>query len=135
MRLTISFLIAALVSSVALAQDADPGRRLFETRCALCHGADGNGGDTGPPIAQRLATRDDAQLATLIREGLPGRGMPPNPVAGADMGSLVRFLRSIQRRAVDRDLVRMKLQTTSGKTLDGFVLGEGFDDLQLQTAD
>jgi alcohol dehydrogenase (cytochrome c) len=135
MRLTKSLLIAALVSPLALAQDADPGKRLFETRCALCHGADGNGGDTGPPIAQRLATRDDAQLATLIHEGLPGRGMPPNPLAGAELDSLVRFLRSIQHRAADRALVRMKVQTTSGKTLDGFVLGEGFDDLQLQTAD
>ena len=40
----------------------DPGRRIFEARCARCHGADGNGGDMGPAIAQRLTPLDDQQL-------------------------------------------------------------------------
>jgi alcohol dehydrogenase (cytochrome c) len=124
-----------LAVTCGLAQDVDPGRKLFENRCALCHGADGNGGDTGPPIAMRLATRDDARLTALIREGLPTRGMPPNQVADAEMGNLIRFLRSIQRRAFDRPQVRMRVQTTAGKTLDGLVLGEGFEDLQLRTDD
>ena len=30
------------------------GRRVFETRCAVCHGNDGHGGDTGPSIVYRL---------------------------------------------------------------------------------
>src|ERR1039457_1679513 len=135
MRLSTSLFISMLAVSCGLAQDGDPGRKLFENRCALCHGADGNGGDTGPPIAMRLATRDDARLTALIREGLPARGMPPNQVADAEMGNLIRFLRSIQRRAFDRPQIRMKVQTTTGQTLDGLVLGEGFDDLQLRTDD
>ncbi len=132
MRLVIAIIFAACL---ALGQDAATGQKLFETRCAICHGDDGNGGDTGPPIGRRLATHDNAQLATLIREGLPGRGMPPNPVPDEEMGNLVRFLRGIQRRAADRTPVRMQVRTTDGQTLDGLVLGEGFADLQLQTDD
>ena len=40
----------------------DPGRAAFESRCARCHGGDGNGGEMGPPIAQRLPPLDDQQL-------------------------------------------------------------------------
>ena len=69
-----------LFASLAFSQDADAGRVLFEKTCARCHGADGNGGEMGPPIGRRLAQRDDQQLATLIRNGLPQQGMPPNQV-------------------------------------------------------
>ena len=131
--------VLALVSafSVAAVQNVEPGRQPFETRCARCHGADGNGGDMGPPIALRLATRDDQQLAGLIRDGLPGRGMPPSRVADPEMADLLKFLRTIQRRATAESVARktLQLQTTSGKTLEGQVLAEGFDDMQLRTED
>jgi len=54
-------------------QAVDPGRRLFETRCGTCHGGDGNGGEMGPGILFRLPARDDQQLISLVREGLPER--------------------------------------------------------------
>src|SRR5262245_61335931 len=99
--------------AAAPAQDADPGRKVFETRCARCHGADGNGGEMGPPIVLRLGTRDDQQLASFIREGLPPRGMPPSAVPDAEMGALIKFLRTIERRA--EPLIRRSVRTTDGK--------------------
>src|SRR5262245_66496022 len=84
-----------LVCAPAFAQEA--GRRTFEARCGRCHGADGNGSEMGPAILQRLKGRDDAQLATLIHDGVPLRGMPPNPMPDAELQELVRFLRTIQR--------------------------------------
>ena len=117
------------------AQAPDPGRAAFESRCARCHGGDGNGGEMGPPIAMRLPGLDDQQLAKLIHDGLPARGMPPSVITDAEVGDLIKFLRTIQRRAEAAPLVRMKLQTTDGKALDGHVLAEGFDDLQLRTDD
>jgi alcohol dehydrogenase (cytochrome c) len=60
--------------------------------------------------------------------------MPPSVVPDQEMAELVKFLRTIQRTA-DRPLVRMTARTTDGKALDGLVVGEGFDDLQLQTDD
>ena len=121
--------------SPVLAQDPEPGRRAFEARCARCHGADGNGGEMGPAIAPRLASLDDAQLRTLIHEGLPAKGMPPSVIDPPELTDLIAFLRAIQRRASQAPVVRLKVQTTGGATLDGQVLGEGFDDLQLRTDD
>jgi alcohol dehydrogenase (cytochrome c) len=127
--------VFAIVSAL-FAQNVEPGRKAFETRCARCHGADGNGGEMGPPIALRLAAHDEEQLAALIRTGLPARGMPPSPIADPDMEDLLKFLRTIQRRDADKPVPRtLQIRTTDGKTLVGQVLGEGFDDLQVRTAD
>src|SRR5689334_14480874 len=113
-------------------QPADPGRAVFETRCARCHGADGNGGEMGPPIAMRLAGLQEAELTKLIREGIPPKGMPPNPVSSGEMGDLIKYLRTLQRRAEAAAIVRKSVRTTDGRTLDGEVAAEGFDDLQLR---
>jgi alcohol dehydrogenase (cytochrome c) len=130
--LTIAFGLAAQEP-----QGVDPGRQTFEAHCARCHGADGNGGDIGPPIVLRLRAHNDEQLASLIRNGLPARGMPPNRIASTEMAGLLNFLRTIQHRAAASPLGgrKLQLQTTEGKAIQGQVLGEGFDDLQLRTDD
>jgi alcohol dehydrogenase (cytochrome c) len=115
------------------AQKIDPARKTFESVCARCHGADGNGGEMGPPIALRLPDLDDKQLAKLIREGIPAKGMPPIPTTDAEMAGLLKYLRTIERRAPPP--VRMTVTTTDGRTLEGQLLGEGFEDLQLRTDD
>jgi alcohol dehydrogenase (cytochrome c) len=119
--------------AVVFAQNVDTGRKSFEDRCARCHGADGNGGEMGPPIALRLSTLDDQQLTTVIRDGVPLKGMSPSVVADSELSELVKFLRTIQRRAPP--IVRVTLQTTDGKTIDGQLLGEGFDDVQVLSDD
>ncbi len=138
-----SIIRRALLGSAALActvsalhgQDLDAGRKAFEARCARCHGGDGNGGEMGPPIRERLATRDNEQLAKLIHDGLPLKGMPPADVGDAEAAHIVRFLRSIERRPETAPVVRLKVQTTDGRVLDGRVMGEGFEDVQLMTDD
>ena len=129
--------ILALVpfTGLLVGQDVDAGRKVFESRCARCHGGDGNGGEMGPPITFRLTARDDQQLVALIHEGLPARGMPPSAVVDPELTDLVKFLRSIQRLPEEKPVVRLKIQTTTGATLDGQVLSEGFDDVQLLTDD
>src|SRR5712692_5059256 len=135
MLASLLLLLSALIAHTV--QDADPGRRSFEARCARCHGADANGGEMGPPIALRLATLDDQQLSTLIRDGLPARGMPPNPVAESETPDLLKFLRTIQRTSMASPVAARKIQvhTTGGTVIDGRVLGEGFEDLQVRTDD
>jgi alcohol dehydrogenase (cytochrome c) len=130
--------VAALLSLAAVDAGAQgppqsQGRQVFESRCAVCHGADGHGGDTGPSIVFRLPLLPDGDLHTLIRSGRPAKGMPPVPMADAELAAVTRFLRGIERR--EPDLVRRAVQTTDGRTLDGLVVGEGFDDLQLRTDD
>jgi alcohol dehydrogenase (cytochrome c) len=132
-----ALLVALLGLALNAAQGADPGRKAFETYCARCHGADGNGGEMGPPIAIRLAARDDEQLAKLIHDGLPERGMPPSLVEAHELPDLLKYLRGIQRRGAIEPVRRrtLRVQTTTNAALDGQVLGEGFDELQLRTAD
>src|SRR5207237_2852992 len=74
----------------------DVGRQAFESRCARCHGADGNGGDIGPPIGLRLYAYNDRELGSLIRNGLPARGMHTSRVPSPEMAKSLNFLRSIQ---------------------------------------
>src|SRR3954451_14155608 len=109
-------LCAGLVSAVLLpAQDTNAGRLIFESRCARCHGGDGSGGEMGPAIRGRLASRSDEQLARLIHEGTGA--MPPVSVVDAEMAPLVRFLRSLQSRG--REIVRVTAHLVDGKTLEG----------------
>src|SRR5437867_11195209 len=91
--ITLSFIFALNLA----AQDVTAGRAAFENRCGKCHGGDGNGGELGPAITGRLAARNDAQLAALIREGIPNK-MPGSVVPDAEMEDITRFLRSIQRQ-------------------------------------
>ncbi|MBA2356511.1 MAG: PQQ-binding-like beta-propeller repeat protein [Acidobacteria bacterium] len=109
------------------------GRTVFESRCAVCHGADGHGGDTGPSIVYRLPLLRDTDLTTLIRGGRPTKGMPATALPPVTLASLKRFLRGIERR--EAPLARTTVQTTDGRTLDGLVMNQGFDDLQLRTDD
>ena len=47
----------------------DAGRRVFESRCARCHGPEGGGGELGPAIVARVAARSDQELSALITAG------------------------------------------------------------------
>src|SRR5436190_7689246 len=134
-RLVAVLALAAGAATVVHAQPAPagPGRQVFTTRCAVCPGADGHGGDAGPSIVYRLPLLSDDELVTLLRAGRPQKGMPPMPMPVASRTELVRFLRGIQQR--ERPLARSTVQTTDGRTLDGLVLNEGLDDLQLRTDD
>lgn len=115
------------------AQSLEAGRKAFEDRCARCHGGDGEGGEMGPPIPVRLSALDDRDLTTLIRDGRDRRGMPGSVLSEPDMAGLLKFLRALQEEAPE--VVRRTVQTTDGRTLEGQVLGEGLNDLQLLTGD
>ena len=130
--------IAAISLAGALpaeAQPADAGKRTFDTICSRCHGADGGGGDMGPPIGLRLAALEDAALTALIVNGRIERGMPPSPLPPADLRRLVSYLRVLQRNTKEQPPKRLSATLVDGRTLDGIVVNEGFHDLQLRTAD
>jgi alcohol dehydrogenase (cytochrome c) len=74
-------------------------------------------------------------MIKLIHEGIPARGMPPSPISDSELPGLLKFLRIIERQALGKPVGRMTVQTTDGRKLEGEVLGEGFDDLQLRTDD
>jgi alcohol dehydrogenase (cytochrome c) len=129
-------------AGAASAQAPSPaGRAQFENRCGVCHGGDGNGGEYGPAMVAQLSARSDAQLATLIREGLPARGMPGSPnLTNAEISELTQFLRTLRPRAraaaTATTVPKVKLELTDGRTLEGTPLNHGVaDDVQLRTDD
>jgi cytochrome c oxidase cbb3-type subunit 3 len=75
------------------------GSALFASNCAMCHGADGRGGEHAPDIVtasdvQRLA---DKNLIDIVKNGIAGTGMPGFDELGQDkILALVSYLRTLQ---------------------------------------
>jgi|TARA_B100000586_G_scaffold75929_1_gene53300 putative heme-binding domain-containing protein len=55
----------------------DSGNKLFRLHCARCHGISGEGGEGSNLASTSLRyAKDDLGFFEIIREGLPGTGMP-----------------------------------------------------------
>lgn len=83
---------------------ADPqiiarGKVVFGASCVPCHGADARGGQLNGPNLLRsqlvLADRDGEMIGPVIQNGRPERGMPPFPLAAADVKAIVEFIHSL----------------------------------------
>jgi cytochrome c oxidase cbb3-type subunit III len=72
---------------------------LYESNCAGCHGLDGRGGEKGPNIATRpeISGRSDGEILAVLRQGVPGAGMPAfSRLGDAKLQVVVRHLRILQ---------------------------------------
>jgi alcohol dehydrogenase (cytochrome c) len=131
-RLSIALVLTLSADSVAAAQNVESGRQTFVTRCASCHGTDGNGGELGPAIAARAAVRSDEELRVVIRDGFPNAGMPSlTSIAGTEAGDLVAFLRTLRPRAVTTTPASARFTLTSGAMLEGRVMNWTQEDVQV----
>jgi putative heme-binding domain-containing protein len=95
------FLCALSVLAPAQQLNKGDGQQIFATRCATCHGLDGQGAERGPNIAGRREVRQlsDQALARVIGKGIPNAGMPAFGALGsAKIEALVHHLRSLQGR-------------------------------------
>src|SRR5262245_66146753 len=94
----VTFGLAMFVCASSVhAQRAESGQKVFASRCAACHGTEGGGGELGPSIVARIPLRSDAELEAVVREGLPGSGMPPFAnVPAAERADLIAFLRTLR---------------------------------------
>ena len=94
-----------------------PGAAIFGSNCATCHGTDGRGGEHAPNIAtapevQRLADRD---LAGIVKNGIPGAGMPAfSSLNPQQVDDIVRYLRILQGRG---DIVKLPGDPDRGEAL------------------
>jgi alcohol dehydrogenase (cytochrome c) len=88
----------------------------------------------GPGIIPRLARRDDAALAALIRDGLPAKGMPGSVLADVEMQALVDHARTLRPARGDAPQ-RVTVPLVGSGSLSGVALGRGVDDLQLLADD
>jgi putative heme-binding domain-containing protein len=78
------------------ASDLLDGERAFRNNCANCHGPDGDliaGIDLGRGQFRRPLT--DADLAGIIRNGIPNTAMPATKMTEAQASQIVAYLRSL----------------------------------------
>jgi len=131
MRVAILVFCLLFPTSTALAQSPASGQQVFVSRCAGCHGSDGNGGELGPAITVRMRSRTDEDLTTLFRQGLPAAGMPAFPMmTEVETRELIRYLRTLRPREGSGPL-RTKVTLTDGGSLEGLILNQSALDLQL----
>lgn len=108
----------------------EAGRRYYERLCARCHGADGQGGEFGLSIVEGLSQRTDAQLTTLIRDGLPDQGMPGVVLTDLELRALIPFVRTL-RPPVDAALPSVMVEMVDGSMLVGSRLNRSSTELQV----
>ena len=72
------------------------GSSLYATHCVACHGADG---DAMPGVNLRSGrfrhASSDRELASILREGIPGTAMIPGAYDDSELTALVAYLRNI----------------------------------------
>jgi cytochrome c oxidase cbb3-type subunit 3 len=75
------------------------GEEMFVSSCAGCHGSDGRGGEHAPNIATAPAVRQmtDSNLSQIMKNGIPGAGMPAFSSLGQEsISATVSYLRHLQ---------------------------------------
>jgi mono/diheme cytochrome c family protein len=94
--LAVAFLSVVFVSPV-IAQD---GKQIYGNRCALCHGADGDGKgvimQTAPFGADLWKANDDAAIAKTIVEG-KGK-MPAIPLSPEETKAVVEYMKATMKK-------------------------------------
>jgi cytochrome c55X len=82
----------------AAAQTAD-GKSIFEANCLPCHGADLSGG-VGKPLnaGSEAADKSDAELTSIITNGVPGTPMPAwgEKLSPEEIAAVLGYIRSVE---------------------------------------
>ena len=98
----IFMLFGAIGSVFCQNPNSSRGKKLFEAKCATCHGLDGLGGEHAPDIIRRPAVKalSDEVLLNLIHDGIPEEGMPSFPsISKEDGQAVVAYLRLLQGKS------------------------------------
>ena len=86
--------ILPLSAQKAKPEIVEQGRKEFEKSCGFCHGPDATGA-RGPDLIRSAVLSHDQngeQLAPLIRNGRPDKGMPPLALGDAQIAQITAFL-------------------------------------------
>lgn len=117
----IRFILLALLATSISAANAQkkslPGKSLFIAHCSRCHGVMGGGGE-GPSLSRTNLPRaaNDADLAKIISEGIPGTSMPGNwTLDGKQVNYLIEYVRSLSK--TEGEELTLKGDATKGLAL------------------
>ena len=93
LTLLVPFLAAAQTAPDNMAQ----GRSLFRSNCAFCHGATATGG-RGPNLLGQLSNGDrNEDIQRVVKNGIPGTGMPRFRFAPDELRLLVDYIQSLRK--------------------------------------
>ena len=100
--LVVLFAVALLVPIAAPVAAADDGAKVFASKCAMCHGADGAGKMKGTPDLRSAEVQglSDAQLTDAIANGPKGKESHAFSKKGLDdatIKSLVAYIRTLKK--------------------------------------
>lgn len=102
-------LAAAFAGFLAAQARRDSGQALFAARCAVCHGALGDGG-SAPDLTNSKwqASKTDEQLELAIHDGLRGAAMPAfgGSLDAESLQALVRHIRSLSTNPSEGAAIR-----------------------------
>ncbi len=101
MRIGLLFLLP-LTALCQHSSTLEHGRAVYRSNCAFCHGTDGRGG-RGPNLVSAPLTHGDgdADIAKVVRGGVPGSSMPSfSSMENDDMAHLIEYLRSLSGHSV-----------------------------------
>lgn len=92
--------------------DLDSAKQMFETSCASCHGFDAGGG-VGPNIQRVPANRGDDEVVKIIKNGVPGTGMPAfgGTLTDAQTMQIVAYIRSLASAAIGESGTAVQAQS------------------------
>jgi len=96
-HLSVPLLVGAFIASFALPASADDGSAIFKNKCAICHGAEGQG-KIGPALKGTSVTAD--QIADMLTKGDDAKKMPhKKPLAGLsadDAKAVAAFVKTLK---------------------------------------
>jgi len=132
-----------------LAADREPiasGATTYAARCAGCHGRDGKGGEAPSLHKSRIVMLSpDQRFFDVLKEGVPGVGMPPLTGPDAAIWEVVAYVQSIAKagmglpvpgdphagRAVFQEAGCLRCHIVEGR---GGVLGPDLTGIALQSS-
>ena len=88
--------LAMFLLCAALVWAAD-GKRVFNERCAGCHGSDARGSGKGPGLAgsPRLSGMSAEQLRGMVQRGFPDSGMPAFDLPPEELDAVAIYVRGL----------------------------------------
>ena len=90
----------------SFSQQALAGQLVFEENCQVCHGVNGSGTDTGPPLVHKIyepSHHSDQSFHRAVRDGVPAHhwqfgDMPAvEHVEPKQVDSIIVYVRELQR--------------------------------------
>lgn len=92
-RIAITLALLSLPAAAAFAGDAAAGKAVFDTKCKMCHGAEGAGGAMDKAS---IAGTAEASVKDAVGKG-KGKMKPVASVSGAALDNVAAYVASLKK--------------------------------------